>query len=72
MGRIIRNLSPLFLLVLPFSKNLRTHHPEIWNKLLDMDKRAIKMFGTTPLGSFRKGYTVQALEERFTSEAAAA
>ena len=53
-------------------RNLRTHHPELWKKLLDMDKRAIKMFGTTPLGSFRKGYTVQALEERFTSEAAAA
>ena len=33
-----------------------------------MDERAIQMFGSTPLGTFRKGYTVQTLDQRFAEE----
>ena len=49
-------------------RKLRTHHPELWQKLLKMDERAVQMFGTTPLGTFRKGYTVQTLDQRFAEE----
>ena len=53
-------------------RKLRSHHPELWERLLHMDERAVKMFGSTPLGTFRPGYTVQKLEERFAHEEAAA
>lgn len=49
-------------------RKLRRHHPELWAKLLDMDRRAIAQFGDTPLGRFRKDWTVQQLEERFAAE----
>ena len=49
-------------------RKLRTHHPELWQKLLRMDERAVQMFGTAPLGTFRKGYTVQTLDQRFAEE----
>lgn len=50
-------------------RQLRTHHPELWQRLLAMDERARKRFGDTPLGRFRQGWTVAALEERFAKEA---
>lgn len=49
-------------------KKLREHHPELWARLLDMDNRAREMFGPGPLGQFRKDWTVERLEARFTAE----
>ena len=49
-------------------RKLRTHHPELWARLLDMDARARAQFGDTPLGQFRKDWTVVALDERFAKE----
>jgi len=49
-------------------RKLRTHHPELWTRLLDMDARARAPFGGTPLGQFRKGWTVAELDERFAIE----
>lgn len=47
---------------------LRRHHPELWAHLLEMDRRALAQFGDTPLGWFKKGWTVQKLDERFAKE----
>lgn len=49
-------------------RKLRKHHPKLWERLLEMDERALKQFGNTVLGSFRKGWTVKALDERFAME----
>ena len=50
-------------------RKLRSHHPELWARLLEMDRRALAQFGDTPLGWFRKGWTIQKLDERFAEEA---
>lgn len=57
----------------PFQKigelrNLRHFHPELWAKLMELDERAITQFGYTPLGQFRKEWTVAQLERRFALE----
>ena len=44
------------------------HHPELWEKLIQLDQRAIKQFGDTPLGCFRPGWTVEKLGEKFSWE----
>lgn len=49
-------------------RKLRKYHPELWSRLLDMDKRALSQFGANPLGQFRKNWTVEKLEERFSNE----
>jgi len=49
-------------------KKLRTHHPELWARLREMDRRAIEQFGHTPLGQFTKNWTVEQLERRFANE----
>lgn len=49
-------------------RNLRRHHPELWAKLMELDQRALDQFGHTPLGRFKDGWTVAALEERFAAE----
>lgn len=49
-------------------KKLRTHHPELWARLREMDQRAIAQFGHNPLGQFRKNWTVEQLEQRFANE----
>lgn len=49
-------------------RKLRSYHPELWARLLDMDARARAQFGGTPLGQFRKGWTVATLDERFAKE----
>lgn len=49
-------------------RKLRRHHPELWAHLLEMDRRALAQFGDTPLGWFKKGWTVQKLDERFAKE----
>ena len=49
-------------------KTLRHHHPELWQRLMELDKRAIEQFGHNPLGQFKQNWTVEALEERFAKE----
>ena len=49
-------------------RKLRHHHPELWQKLREMDKRAIEQFGHNPLGQFKHGWTVERLEQRFAAE----
>lgn len=51
-------------------RKLRKHHPELWDRLMKLDQRAISQFGDTPLGKFRPNYTVGQLEERFRREEA--
>ena len=49
-------------------RKLRKHHPELWARLLDMDKRALAQFGNTPLGCFKQNWTVERLDARFAAE----
>ena len=49
-------------------KKLRTHHPEVWAQLREMDRRAIEQFGHNALGQFTKNWTVEQLERRFANE----
>lgn len=49
-------------------KKLRSHHPELWMRLLDMDNRARAQFGPGPLGQFKQNWSVERLEERFARE----
>ena len=49
-------------------RKLRKHHPELWGRMLEMDARALAQFGETPLGMFRKGWTVGLLDARFEAE----
>lgn len=49
-------------------KKLRQHHPELWERLREMDKRAIAQFGHNALGQFKQDWTVERLEQRFALE----
>lgn len=49
-------------------RKLRHHHPELWARLMELDKKAIAQFGKGPLGQFRKDWTVAQLEARFAEE----
>lgn len=49
-------------------RKLRTHHPELWVRLRDMDNRAREQFGPGPLGQFMQNWSVERLEERFSRE----
>ena len=49
-------------------RKLRKHHPELWTKLMDMDRRARAQFGPGPLGQFKKNWSVDRLEKRFALE----
>lgn len=49
-------------------KKLRSHHPELWERLRDMDRRALAQFGANPLGQFKEGWSVEDLERRFVFE----
>lgn len=49
-------------------RRLRRHHPELWVRLLDMDRRAHEQFGDTPLGCYKPNWSVERLEARFASE----
>jgi 3'-phosphoadenosine 5'-phosphosulfate sulfotransferase (PAPS reductase)/FAD synthetase len=51
-------------------RKLRTHHPDLWARLREMDNRARAMFGPGPLGQFKKDWSVERLEERFAREEA--
>ncbi len=49
-------------------RKLRVHHPELWARLLEMDNKAQAMFGITPLGRFKKYWSVERLDKRFAEE----
>lgn len=49
-------------------KKLRQHHPELWERLREMDRRAIAQFGHNALGQFKQDWTVERLEQRFALE----
>ena len=49
-------------------RKLRKHHPELWAKLIELDRRARAQFGPGPLGQFKKNWSVDRLEERFATE----
>ncbi len=49
-------------------RKLRHHHPELWARLMEIDKKAIAQFGKGPLGQFRKDWSVAQLEARFAEE----
>ena len=49
-------------------RSLRQYHPHLWQRLLDMDRRAIGMFGETPLGRFKERWSVEQLDKRFAAE----
>ena len=49
-------------------RKLRQHHPELWERLREMDKRALAQFGPGPLGQFKKDWSVERLEQRFAAE----
>ena len=49
-------------------RRLRKHHPELWEKLLELDRRALAQFGTGPLGQFKQNWSVKRLDTRFAEE----
>lgn len=49
-------------------RKLRKYHPELWNRLKEMDRRALEQFGIGPLGQFKRNWSVAELEERFFKE----
>ena len=49
-------------------RTLRTHHPELWARLRELDNRARAQFGPGPLGQFKQNWSVERLEERFARE----
>lgn len=49
-------------------RKLRRHHPELWQRLMQLDRRAIAQFGENPLGKFKQNWTVEQLEQRFATE----
>lgn len=49
-------------------QKLRKHHPELWEKLLELDRRALAQFGTGPLGQFKQNWSVKRLDTRFAEE----
>lgn len=52
-------------------RNLRQYHPELWQKLLELDNKAIAQYGDSPLGQFKKNWTVARLDARFAAEQSA-
>ena len=49
-------------------RKLRKYHPQLWLRLLEMDKKALAQFGRTPLGRFRPDWSVEELEQKFALE----
>lgn len=49
-------------------RKLRHHHPQLWEKLREMDDRARAQFGSSPLGQFKQNWSIERLEERFALE----
>lgn len=40
-------------------RKLRRHHPDLWERLRGMDRRASEQFGRNPLGQFKQDWTVE-------------
>lgn len=49
-------------------RKLRKHHPELWEKLMELDRRALAQFATGPLGQFKQNWSVERLDTRFAEE----
>ena len=49
-------------------RKLRHYHPDLWQRLMELDARALEQFGHDPLGQFKKDWTVEQLEQRFANE----
>lgn len=49
-------------------RKLRKHHPDLWEKLREMDDRARRQFAAVPWGQFKENWSVKKLEERFAWE----
>lgn len=49
-------------------RKLRCYHPELWSRLQSLDARAKEQFGATPLGQFKKNWSIERLEQRFAKE----
>ena len=49
-------------------RKLRKYHPELWKKLMELDRRALAQFGPGPLGQFKQNWSVERLEQRFSTE----
>lgn len=49
-------------------RKLRRYHPALWQRLLDLDRRAMNQFGNTALGRFKQNWTVGQLDQRFANE----
>lgn len=49
-------------------RKLRRYHPDLWRRLLDLDRRALAQFGNNALGRFKERWTVEQLEQRFADE----
>ena len=49
-------------------RQLRLHHPQLWEKLWAMDNRAREQFGKNPWGQFKQQWSVAELDERFAAE----
>lgn len=49
-------------------RKLRQYHPDLWRRLLELDRRALEQFGNNALGRFKERWTVEQLEQRFADE----
>lgn len=49
-------------------RKLRRYHPELWQRLRDIDKRAMEQFGNNQWGKFKQDWSVEELEQRFAKE----
>lgn len=49
-------------------RKLRKYHPDLWDRLKTLDKKAHSCFGNTPLGKFKQNWSVEDLERRFAKE----
>ena len=49
-------------------RKLRQHHPDLWRRLLELDRKALDQFGHNPLGQFKQNWTVEQLDQRFADE----
>ena len=65
---IIRNFGLCPFQRLDELRKLRTRHPELWKRLMELDERARAQFGASPLGQFKPRWSVAGLDERFARE----
>ena len=49
-------------------RNMRCFHPDLWKKLMEIDRRVIAQFGNTTFGTFKSNWTVEKLDQCFANE----